>query len=46
MIASILRALRLRRSRRRSSTHLTPGYEARRRKEIAKAQAMFSGEMG
>lgn len=46
MLTRILRLLGIRRSRRRSSTHLTPAYESRRRREIAKAQAMFSGEIG
>ncbi|MDF2382459.1 hypothetical protein JMG10_13335 [Nostoc ellipsosporum NOK] len=45
MLTKIIRLLGLRRAR-RSSTHLTPAYEARRRREIAKALAMFSGEMG
>lgn len=41
MIARILRLLGIR--RRRSSTHLTPAYEARRIRELRKARAMFSG---
>lgn len=41
MLTRILRLLGIRRSRRRSSTHLTPAYEARRRRALAKSQEMF-----
>lgn len=44
MMSRVLRLLGLRRAR-LSSTHLTPKYEERRRREIAKAQKMF-GEAG